>query len=138
MRSGPDSSLIWFGMFAMSCALAFAGTVAASKAALCGPPLTMIHLMPSPALMVMFAGTNLYSLFSRTMRTSCVVPVIGAAVPAGVGVVAGVVAAAAAAVSPVVAVLVLSAPPHASAIMPAAPKRILVICIAEKASARAL
>ncbi|MBW3600525.1 MAG: hypothetical protein KY475_25080 [Planctomycetes bacterium] len=55
---------------------------------------------------------------------------------AAAGVAAGVVAATAAAVSPVVAVL-LSAPPHASAMKPAAPKRILEMCIAGKASARA-
>src|SRR5688572_13213392 len=110
---GPESSLIWFGMFATSCDFAAAGTVAGSNATLCGAPLTMIHRMPSPAFTVMLAGTNLYSLFSNTMRTSCVVPVIGASVPAAAGVAAGV-AAATAAVSPVVAALVLSAPPHAS------------------------
>src|SRR5687768_13257487 len=76
-----SSPILSVPIFASSCGLTSAGTVATSKATLCGPPETMIHLMPSPCLTVMFAGSNRYPFASPTIFTSWVVPVIGAIVP---------------------------------------------------------
>jgi hypothetical protein len=51
------SSLAWFGMLATSCAFTSAGRSVPSKATLCGPPLTIRNLMPSPAATVISAGS---------------------------------------------------------------------------------
>src|SRR6202008_2098211 len=68
-------------MFALSCDFESAGVVAGSKATLWGPPLIPLNLIPSPALMVMFAGSKRYPFASPIIFPSWVAPVIGAMVP---------------------------------------------------------
>ena len=58
MNIGLESSPAWLGMLAESCGLTSAGMVAGSNATLCGPPETMMNLMPSPAFTVMSAGSK--------------------------------------------------------------------------------
>src|SRR2546423_191008 len=69
-------------MFAPSCACTGAGTLAGSNPTLCGPPLTFVNLIASPALTVMVAGSKRYPFSSPTIFTSTVFPVAGAAAAA--------------------------------------------------------
>src|SRR6478735_2380148 len=69
-------------MFAPSCACTGAGTLAGSNPMLCGPPLTFVNLMASPAFTVMFAGSKRYPFSSPSIFTSTVFPVAGAAAAA--------------------------------------------------------
>src|SRR5437868_7688012 len=69
-------------MFAPSCACTGAGTLAGSNPTLCGPPLTFVNLIASPALTVMLAGSKRYPFSSPLIFTSTVFPVAGAAADA--------------------------------------------------------
>src|SRR5882724_2953455 len=51
---------------------------------LCGPPLALVNLITSPALMVSLFGTYLYVVPSSTILTSCVVPPAAGAAGPGV------------------------------------------------------
>src|SRR5579862_1986496 len=122
MSSGPVSGDVVFGMFAPNCAATPAGILSAQNVTLCGPPVTLVNLIPSPTLIVIVDGSNRYPCASPIIFTSTVLPVIAAAVPAAAapaGAAPPAVAAAGAAAAVVSAGLaallspVLSPPPHA-------------------------